>query len=485
MSKNNGGKKLLLMSVAVIAVCGASFYYFGGKDGAGVNGIETQAGGQAMPVPVVTVEKKPLELWKSFSGRLMAVDYVEIQPQVSGLLEKIHFEDGQIVQKGDVLFTIDPRPYEAAVAQAKADLAAAQDDYAYAQQELARAEELLKTNAISKAGYDQRINTQKVNKSAIAGAQARLKSAQVDLDRATIEAPISGRISRAEITVGNLITAALVASASAPMLASIVSNDGIYADFEVDEQTYVKYLRAQNTSLSAEQAIPVRITLAGKTYEGKIKSFDNRIDPSSGTIRARALFSNEDGSLLPGMFAKVEVSAGTEDTIAVSEAAIGTDQSKKFVYIIGDGDKATYREVKLGDAIAGQRIVLSGLNPGDRVITNGLMKIQPNMPVQPMSEADMAAMQQQQAAAAAGGGAAPAEAPAEAKAEEPAVETPAAADAVPAETAPTEGSEATAGEAPVEVAPNDGTPVEEAVPVEAAPDATAPDAAPESDAAPK
>lgn len=369
-----------------------------------------QAGGEmpAMPVPVVTIEEKPVQIWKEFSSRLMAVDYVEIKPQVTGIIQEVLFEDGQYVNKGDLLFKIDPRPYEAAVALAKAEVAGAQDSYNLAKKELARAEELLKSGAISKQGYDERVNSQKLNNSLIAGANAHLKSALVDLDHATIEAPISGRISRPEITVGNLVKAD-----SAPLLTTIVSDKEIYADFEVDEQTYLNFVRAKaGDGLEAEKTVPVKLSLQGdeKEYQGVIKSFDNKINPSTGTIRARAIFANEDNALLPGMFARVEIgSVGKENMITVPEKAILTDQSHKFVYV-SDNGVAAYREVKLGDTVNNERVVISGLKPGDKVITGNLVfKIRPGAKVQPMTQAELDAMNAQMAQQA-GGGAPPQEA---------------------------------------------------------------------------
>ncbi len=251
----------------------------------------------------------------------------------------------------------------------------------------------------------------KVNKSGAAAANARLKAALVDLDHTTIEAPIDGRISRPEITEGNLVNAA-----SAPLLTSIVSEKDIYADFEVDEQTYLTFVRGNATqSLEAEKAIPVRLMLKNddKPYEGVIKSFDNKINPSSGTIRVRAQFTNDDGALLPGMFARAQIgSSSAENRITLTEKAIQTDQSRKFVYVVGEDHTATYREVKPGDTAGkGERIILSGLEPGDKVIVDGLMKLRPGAKIQPMTAQEMQAMKQQMA-----GGAAPAEAP---KAEEP------------------------------------------------------------------
>lgn len=376
-------KKSLLLSVMALALIGGGYAIV---QFSGFNASAQMPGGEMppMPVPVITVAEKPVQLWKEFSGRLTAVDYVEIRPQVSGIIEKVSFQDGQIVNKGDVLFSIDPRPYEAAVAQARAEVASATEDSKYAASELARAEELLKTGAISKQGYDERVNSQKVNKNSISAANGRLKAALVDLDRATIEAPITGRISRPEITEGNLVNAA-----NAPLLTTIVSEADIYGDFEVDEQTYLSFVRqGVGKTVEGEKSIPVRLVLnsdkGAKPYDGVIKSFDNKINPSSGTIRARAIFNNEDGALLPGMFAKVQIGSASEaNHITLPIKAILTDQSRKFVYV-ADNNAATYREVKLGDTIGNtDQIVISGVKPGDKVIVDGLMKIRPGAKVDP------------------------------------------------------------------------------------------------------
>ncbi len=397
-------RKLFLGALALTVFAGGTIVMKHGEFG---DALAQMPGGEApaMPVPIITVAQKPVQIWKEFSGRLTAVDFVEIRPQVSGLIMSVNFEDGQLVKKGDILFTIDPRPYEAAVAQAKADVAAAVNDASYAKKEMTRAEELLKSGAISKQGYDERINSLKVNQSTVNAANARLKAAQVDLDNATIKAPVDGRISRPEITEGNLVNAA-----SAPLLTTIVSDKEIYGDFEVDEQTYLTFVRAKaGQDLTSEQSVPVRMHLKSddqKVYQGVIKSFDNRINPSTGTIRARAVFPNPDTSLLPGMFTRIEIgSTGDENVITVPEKAVLTDQSKKFVYVITDG-AATYREVKLGDVVSHERIVLSGLKAGDEVIVENLMKIRPGAKVQGLTPEQMAAMQAQQ------GGAAPAQEPA-------------------------------------------------------------------------
>lgn len=421
-------KKKLFLSVMALAVFagGVAVVQISPWTDAAAQGAGAEQ--QAMPVPVVDIQSKPVQLWKEFSSRLVAVDYVEIRPQVTGIIEKVHFEDGQIVEKGDLLYTIDPRPYAAAVAQAKAELAAAKDDSEFAQKEFKRAEELLKTGAVSKQGYDERVNSVKNNKSAIASATARLKAAEVDLDNASIKAPIRGRISRPEITEGNLVDPL----GNTQLMTTIVSDKEIYGDFEVDEQTYLNFVRAKSgQSVESEQAIPVKLSLPGdeKDYEGTIKSFDNKINASSGTIRARAIFKNDDNALLPGMFAKVEIgSTGEETLITVPEKAILTDQSRKFVYVVTDGT-ATYRELKLGDNVGHDRIVISGLQEGDKVIVDNLMKIRPGAKVQGMSQEQMDAMQAQQAQGAAPAGEAP-------KAQEPKKEEAKPAEKPAVETAP-------------------------------------------------
>jgi multidrug efflux system membrane fusion protein len=381
---------------------------------------QTGSEAPAMPVPYITVEQKPVEIWKEFSARLAAVDFVEIRPQVSGLINKVHFTDGQIVNKGDVLYTIDPRPYAAAVAQAKADLAAANSEVVYAKKELERAEELIKTGALSKQVYDQRMNATKVANNTVAAAAARVKSAQVDLDNASIKAPINGRISRTEITEGNLVSAA-----AAPLLTTIVSDKDIHADFEIDEKTYLQFVRGKaGQSVESEQGVPIRMKINAddKWYEGKITSFDNRINPSSGTIRARALFTNDDNALLPGMFTKVQIGSPSEESvIAIPEKAIATDQSRKYVLVVGEGNVAEYRQITPGETVGTNRIITSGLEIGDRVIVDNLMKVRPGAKITPMTQAELDAMKAKMA-----GGGAPASAPApDAPATETAPEAPA------------------------------------------------------------
>lgn len=335
----------------------------------------------ALPVDVQTVAPRDVRLWASYSGRMRAVDFAQVRPEVSGRIMEVKFADGQIVQAGDVLFVIDPSSYEAAVAKAEANLASARTNATFAAAELERAGDLVRTKAVAQRTYDERLNASRMAQAAIRVAEAELKQARLDLDHAYVKAPIGGRVSRAEITTGNLVQA----GPTAPVLTSIVSNEGIYADFEVDEQTYLKSLRARGDTRDKVRGIAVELTVPGdegRTVAGTLESFDNRIDTASGTIRARARFDNRDGTLVPGMFVSVRLATdGGSAALLVPERAVGNDQSKKFVYVVGDDSKVAYREVRLGQTVEGQRIVLAGLNAGDKVIVSGLQPVRPAVTV--------------------------------------------------------------------------------------------------------
>tara|TARA_R110002050_G_scaffold1244_5_gene8845 strand:+ start:153162 stop:154340 length:1179 start_codon:yes stop_codon:yes gene_type:complete len=337
---------------------------------------------QAMPVEVAIVEDRAIRLWKQFSGRLSAVDYVEIRPQASGLITEVKFSDGQHVNKDDILYVIDPRPLKAIVDQKRASLISAKDNYDFAIKEYKRTADLVAKKMVAQQVLDDRTNNKLVANSNVRSAEAELSSAEINLSYAYIKAPISGTIGRIELTVGNLVSS----GANAPLLTSIVANDRVYADFEVDEQTYLRFRKNASSALNTKLQNPVELSLEGgnDVYQGKIHSFDNRIDPTTGTIRARAIFNNPEGKLLSGMYAHLKLgSTGEEKAILISERAIGTDQNRKFVYVVNDENKTTYREVILGDSIDGSRIVHSGLKAGDKVIVRGLMRIQPDMLVEP------------------------------------------------------------------------------------------------------
>lgn len=372
-------RAVLLGFSAVVALGGAGIavYHMAANVGA-----QTPAVAPLPPqVGVVTVKPQNVHIWSEFSGRMKAVDFAEVRPEVSGRITSVRFRDGQKVKAGDVLFVIDPSPYEAAVAKAEANLVTARTNAGFARTELERAANMVKTQAIAQRLYDERANTDRVARAAIQAALAELRQARIDLDHAYVKAPIGGRVSRAEITLGNRVQA----GAGAPLLTSIVSSDGIYADFEVDEQTYMNSIRAHADTPAKERQVHVEVTVQGyesHPYRGTIQSFDNRIDPASGTIRARARFDNKDNALVPGMFVSVRLASSSESAaLLVPERAIGIDQSKRFIYVVGDDNKVVYREVRLGQQARGERIVLAGIRPGDRVIVDGVQHVRPDVEV--------------------------------------------------------------------------------------------------------
>ena len=377
--------KTIIFALLVLALIGGTKYYFQDQS---ANASAPNEGGmpapQAMPVTVEVVESQPVQIWNSYSARIEAVEFADIRPQVSGTISEVRFKDGQNVGQGDVLYVIDPRPYQAAVNQAQAELNASKNESSLSWKELKRAKELIKTDAISKRILDERSSTHSIAAASVKAAQARLERAKIDLDYAHVKAPITGRVSRVEVKVGNLVEA----GPSAPILTSIASTQDMYADFEVDEQTYLKYIRSNAKDRDAENQIPVKLTLSGdeQEYDGFIYSFDNQIDVTSGTIRARALFANEDGALLPGMFASVKMGTPTsQNKVLVSERAIGTDQDRKFVYVVNEQGMSEYRPVQIGESIDGKRVIKQGLSEGDQVITEGIIRIRPGMSVSPQT----------------------------------------------------------------------------------------------------
>ena len=377
-------RRTLVTAVVVSVVVAGSALIITSKFAPDVQASSNAAAIPAVPVTVGLVAPQTVSPSVEFSGRINAVDYAEIRPQVSGRITEIRFQDGQKVNAGDVLFVIDPRPYQAAVDKAQADLATAINNAKFTKAERERGSQLVKSNTLSQETYDQRVNNHDVAEAAVQSATAMLASAQINLDYAYIKAPISGRISRAEITIGNLVGSP---TTPPPLLASIVSDNGVYADFEVDEQTYLNNVRSYGQTREQQQKIIVELVIngdSGHLYRGSIESFDNRIDSSSGTIRARARFDNKDRSLISGMFVSVHMGSGTlDDALLVPESAIGNDQSKRFVFVVGDGNKAEYRTVELGPQVNGNRVVMAGLKAGDRVILDHLQRLVPGAPVNP------------------------------------------------------------------------------------------------------
>ncbi|QQX88367.1 efflux RND transporter periplasmic adaptor subunit [Cupriavidus necator] len=335
----------------------------------------------APAIEVAAVVGQTITEWDEFSGRIEAVERVEIRPRVGGTIDAVHFREGALVKKGDPLFTIDPRPYAAEVARADAALAAAQVRAAHAQSEQTRAQRLLDDNAISKREFDERINAARETGANVRAAQAQLETARLNLAYTRITAPVAGRVSRAEITVGNLVAA----GTASPALTTVVSVSPVYASFEIDEQSYLRYTAPG--AGGGQPNLPVYLGLAnedGNPHEGKIQSVDNRLDPRSGTIRVRAVFQNEDGRLLPGLYAKVKLGGGAPHAaVLVNDRAVGTDQGKKFVLVVDKSNKLVYREVELGPNHDGLRVVRKGLKPGETIVVNGLQRVRPGDTVQP------------------------------------------------------------------------------------------------------
>ena len=355
-----------LAVAGIVAVTACAWGISGSKE---ARADAPPAAAQGVPVEVAEVVTRRITDWTHFSGRLEAVDRVEVRPQVTGVLTAVHFKDGALVKKGDVLFTIDQRQYAAEVfgAEARAD---------YTASDLARAERLLAENAISKRDLEEKKNAAQV-------AQAQLRIAKLNLEFSQIRAPIAGRMSRAEVTIGNLVTA----NAGAP-LTTIVSSDNIYAAFDVDEQTFLKYVNpARADKGSNASGLPVYLGLAnesGYSYAGTINSVDNRLDPVAGTIRVRALFDNKAGALVPGLYARIRLGGGNErEAVLIAEKALGTDQAKRFVLVVDKDNKTAYRAVKTGAVQDGLVIVEAGLEPGERIVVNGLQRVRPGDPVSP------------------------------------------------------------------------------------------------------
>ncbi|WP_375601667.1 efflux RND transporter periplasmic adaptor subunit [Enterobacter hormaechei] len=342
----------------------------------------------APQVPVVSaanVVVKSISQWDSFNGRIEAVESVQLRPRVSGYIEKVNYTDGQEVKKGEVLFTIDDRTYRAALEQAQANLARAKTQASLARSEANRTDKLVNTNVVSREEWEQRRSAATQAQADIRAAQAAVDAAQLNLDFTKVTAPIDGRASRALITSGNLVTA----GDSASVLTTLVSQKTVYVYFDVDESTYLHY---QNLARSGQRAsgdraaLPVEIGLTGEEgypHQGKVDFLDNQLTPSTGTIRMRALLDNSQRQFTPGLFSRVRLPGSAEfKATLVDDKAVLTDQDRKYVYIVDKDGKAQRRDITPGRLADGLRIVQQGLNPGDKVIVDGLQKVfMPGMPV--------------------------------------------------------------------------------------------------------
>lgn len=341
-------------------------------------------------VTVATVPERPITEWDEFTGRLEAVDAVEIRPRVSGYIRRIAFDEGSRVRKGQVLFEIDPRPYEAELARAEAELERARSGATLAAKEVQRAVKLVDMQAISREEFDSRTSAEAQSDASVRAAEAAVATARLNLEWTRVRSPITGRVGRAEVTPGNLVQAA----GEGTRLTTVVSVDPIYAYFESDEQTYLKYAAlARNGSRpnSRDTRSPVYLGLSneeGFPHKGYVDFVDNQLNPEAGTIRLRAVFSNKDNLFTPGLFARIRlVGSGTYPATLVLDRAVGTDQDKKFVLVLKPDSTVDYRLVQLGRLVDGFRVVTSGLKPGEQIVVNGLQRVRPGMKVTPATGA--------------------------------------------------------------------------------------------------
>ena len=371
--------RLLAAATALTALAGVSATVFS-LHGTDAEANVPAAEPQATPVSVATVVQSNVAAWSEFSGRLEAVDRVEVRSRVAGSVQAVHFREGALVKQGDLLVTIDPAPYAAEVDRAQAQVLAARARAALAKSEHERARRLWDERAIAQREYDERSNALLEADANLRAAEAALQSARLNLGYTQVRAPIAGRIGKIEVTSGNLVAA----GPGAPVLTTLVSVHPIYASFDADEQIVTRALKGLPGGTSARthiERIPVHMGTAASTdtpFEGRLQLVDNQVDARSGTVRVRAVFDNKDGALMPGQFARLRMGQASSDAaLLINERAVGTDQSKRFVMVVGDDNKAQWREVTLGAPVNGLRVVTSGLKPGERVVVNGLHRVRP------------------------------------------------------------------------------------------------------------
>lgn len=368
--KNTKFSKLGMLAPALLAG-GVAMLALSGCGNARSNNAAAPA--QGAPVTAAVVVERGVTLTQEFSGRMESIERVDIRARVAGYINSVHFAPGSKVRKGQLLFVIDPRPFAAEASRAQAAALAASARADLAKLELKRAEKLLADRAIAQREYDERASALKELNANARAAAAQYETAQLNLSYTQVSAPIDGRVSKAEITVGNLVDQTAV-------LTSVVSDDRIYASFDGDEETYLQV----GARTRRNEPVKVRIGLASETgfpHEGRLEFVDNRLDAGSGAVRMRAVFANTDNLLAPGLFARVQVDSGVtggHKAVLINDQAISTDQSRKFVYVVGKDNKAQYRQVTLGAATGGLRIVRSGLKAGERIVVNGLQRVHPD-----------------------------------------------------------------------------------------------------------
>lgn len=366
-----------LRNVSLTLACAIALAACGKKEEAAAPAGPPPAAVTTAPASVRSVVEA-----QEFPARLEAVEAVSVRSRITGYIQEVHFAQGEEVRKGDLLVTIDPRPIQARVARAEADIAALASRLDLARLELARTQKLIASQATSQRELDEKEAAVKDLEASIRAGRAALDAARLDLAFTRITAPISGRVGKAEITAGNFVQ---TEGPESPLLTTIVSSGPLYVSFDADERTFVKYgLRGRGTAKSGR--LPVEVGLAGEAgfpHAATLVYVDNRVDPQTGNVKMRALLPNPDGTLVPGLYARVRLAdpAGARELVTVPDAAVGTDQDRKFVFVVGADKKATYRPVQTAQVVDGQRVVLEGLKTGEQVIVNGLMRVRPGQPV--------------------------------------------------------------------------------------------------------
>lgn len=348
----------------------------------------------APPPPAVTVakpKKQTVTDYDEYVGRFVAIDLVEVRARVSGYLDKVHFQDGQIVKQGDQLFTIDKRPFETTLAQARATLAQARANLAFADSDLTRASQLVRDRTITEQVFDQRTQAKRVAEAAVQAQEAAVRQAELDLQFTELRAPVGGRIGDRRVSPGNLVTGGT--SGNTTLLGTIVSIDPIRFEFTFDEASFLRYERLANAGsdvASRDGGVGVELKLIDESefkHKGKMDFVDNVIERASGTIRGRAVIANPNGVFTPGMFARVRVPGSQPyEALLVPDVAIASEQVRKYVMVVGPDNTATQKYVTLGQLTNGLRVIKDGLAADDRVVVNGLARIRPGAKVTPQEQ---------------------------------------------------------------------------------------------------
>jgi multidrug efflux system membrane fusion protein len=345
----------------------------------------------APPPPAVTVAKpvkQSVTDYDEYVGRFIAIDSVEIRARVSGYLDKVHFKDGQIVKQGESLFTIDRRPFETALAQTRATLSQARANLAFAESDLARASQLVRDRTITEQTFEQRTQAKRVAEASVAAQEAAVRQAELDIQFTELKAPVTGRIGDRRVSEGNLVTGGT--GGNTTLLATIVSIDPIRFEFSFDEASFLRYERLGNVSKERGPGLEVAVKLIDENefaHSGKMDFVDNVIDRTSGTIRGRAVLPNANGVFTPGMFGRVRVPGSAPyEALLLPDAAIGSEQVRKFVLVVDNENIARTKYVTLGQLVGELRVIKEGVTADDRVIVNGLMRARPGQKVTPQEQ---------------------------------------------------------------------------------------------------